>query len=79
MPDDPKPNQTTIIGSQIGIIGDNATVYGGIHFYGRPADYYAPFQPPPLPRHFAPRTEVSQLLKARLLAESGDAPDECNE
>ncbi|MBN1810840.1 MAG: hypothetical protein JXA14_03295 [Anaerolineae bacterium] len=34
----------------------------------------APMQAPPLPPHFIPRPEVSEILKARLLAEADTAP-----
>ncbi len=68
------PDKTKITNSQIGVIGDNAHVEGSIHFYGRPPDYYAPFQPSPLPPHFIPHPEMSQPLKVHLLADSEITP-----
>jgi len=40
--------------------------------YARPIG--VPFQAPPLPVHFVPRLEVSEALKARLLADEAAAP-----
>ncbi|MCP4542518.1 MAG: apoptotic protease-activating factor 1 like protein [Chloroflexi bacterium] len=78
MPDDPKPNQHISITQTA---GDHATqigvVEGDVHvttYTGHPPNYYAPFQPPPLPSHFVPRPEVTQPLKARMLAESESTP-----
>jgi len=47
---------------------------GNIIYTSRPPSYHAPFQAPPLPRHFVPRPEVSRDLKARFLGEDGHPP-----
>jgi hypothetical protein len=51
--------------------GASVSIYGDIHF-DRPVGI--PFQAPPLPTSFVPRTEVSSSLKDRLLATSPATP-----
>ena len=46
------------------ITGDHNVLY-----MGRPPTYHAPFQAPPLPAYFVPRPDVSESLKAQLLAD----------